>query len=478
MKVMVIGIDGLDIELINKFEKELPNFRKLKEQSPDVKLFSVFPPDSPTAWASIYTGKNPAEHGFVFFRDPFTDAEYGGHLKNNVSGKTFWDDAGKRLNKKVCILFPHGGYPAWPVNGVMIGRTTEVDIKKFDIDCWPEELETKYDFSGLKPLTSYPVRLGDMIEPTKDVILNEVALGLKLYDDIDWDLFFYYSSSIDNIQHLFWMYNDKDDPFYEEGNPYENVILDFYKFYDRDVIGPFLNKVDEKTALIVLSDHGHAMRPVKVVNINEILRRNGFLKLKEGNSKMDALMTNMKGTALSLIDRYRFIGKLASRVLRMFPRGLELYVNTTPINGSESICYLSDPSGGVKSYSYAGIRINRNLASDSYESIRDDLIELLLSIRGPEGEKLVEWAIRREDLYRGDHIAKYPDIIFKLDDEWGVGWDVNGEIFSRSNSHRLHSGNHRAETPVFFVYNADLNVESEKIELMNVSSIILDLLEH
>jgi len=70
---------------------------------------------------------------------------------------------------------------------------------------------------------------------------------------------------------------------------------------------------------------------------------------------------------------------------------------------------------------------------------------------------------RREDLYRGDHIAKYPDIIFKLDDEWGVGWDVNGEIFSRSNSHRLHSGNHRAETPVFFVYNADLNVESEKL---------------
>lgn len=109
MKVMVIGIDGLDIELINKFEKELPNFRKLKEQSPDVKLFSVFPPDSPTAWASIYTGKNPAEHGFVFFKDPFTDAEYGGHLKNNVSGKTFWDDAGKRLNKKVCILFPLEG---------------------------------------------------------------------------------------------------------------------------------------------------------------------------------------------------------------------------------------------------------------------------------------------------------------------------------------------------------------------------------
>ncbi|MCG2829232.1 alkaline phosphatase family protein [Methanothermobacter sp. K4] len=475
MKVVVIGIDGLDRELLNKFEEFLPNFRILKENSPNIRLKSVFPPDSPTAWASIYTGKNPAQHGIISFRDPFNEIKYGSYIGNDISGRTFWDVAG-RIGKRVCVLFPHMGYPVWEVNGIMIGRTTEVDIKDFDIQCWPEELVSNYDLKGLKPLTSYPVNIGDIIEPTKKVILNEMKVALQLFNDIDWDLYFYYSSSLDNIQHLFWMYCDKDDPYYEEGNSYENVILDFYMFYDRNVIGPLMDNLDDETALIVLSDHGHAMRPVKVVNINEILRRKGFLKLADEKDIKSNLINKIKKTILSVVDEHRSVGKLASLFLRLFPRAMRYYVNTTLIDGSLSLAYLSDPSGGIKSYSYAGIRINKEVI-DSYDSLREELIDLLLSIKDPKGKKLVEWAARREDVYEGDHLEKYPEILFKLVDEWGVGWDVDEEIFSESSSHKLHSGNHRAETPVLFVYNTNLKSISEEMDLMDISPLILTILK-
>jgi len=479
MKVMIIGIDGLDNELLTQFEDDLPNFKKLKEKSPPIKLNSVFPPDSPTAWTSIYTSKNPAEHGIIFFKDPFSKSEYGSYTENDIAGKTFWDIAG-RQGKRVCILFPHLGYPVWPVNGVMIGRTTEVDIKKFDIQTWPPEISTKYDLSGLKPMTSYPVNLGDLIEPTKEVILNEVELAVQLCQDFDWDLYFFYSSSIDNIQHLFWMYYDKNDPFYQEGNPYENVIFDFYKFYDKNVIGKFLKLIDYDTVLIVLSDHGHAMRPVKIFNINEILRKKGLLKLKKENVGFrNNFINKTKKTILSLIDQYRSIGKIASLFLKLFPQGLSLYLNITPID-KESVAYLSDPSGGIKAYSYAGIKINKKIVDIySYENLRDKIIKLLLSIKGPgDSGKIIEWAKRREELYNGKYIDKYPDIVFKLKDDWGVGWDINEDIFSKSRSHKLHSGNHRAETPVLFIYNQKtrLNLKKE-MELMDVAPLILKLLE-
>ncbi|MEX0568776.1 MAG: alkaline phosphatase family protein, partial [Candidatus Njordarchaeota archaeon] len=345
---MIIGIDGLDSLLLSKFEKDLPNFRRLKENSPSIKMESVFPPDSPTAWASIYTGKNPAQHGIVSFKDPFTPAKVCEYLGTDISGKTFWDLAGN-AGKRVCIVFPHLGYPVWPVNGVMVGRTTEVDIRKFDIQTYPASLSDEYDLSGLKPMTSYPLKIGDIIEPTKRLILNEVNFGLKLLKDVEWDLYFIYFSSIDNIEHLFWMYYDENDPEYQENNPYKDVIPEFYKYYDEHVVGKFMQFLDSDTTLIVLSDHGHAMRPAKVVNVNEVLRRNRFLrsKINEENSRVNRhyFLEVLRKKVMSAINEYRIVGKTASKFLSWFPKSLSIYTKATPIDQKETTAYLSDPSG-------------------------------------------------------------------------------------------------------------------------------------
>ena len=480
-KVLVIGIDGLDSLLLSKFEEDLPNFKRLKENSPSIKMESVFPPDSPTAWASIYTGKNPAQHGIVSFKDPFTPAKVCEYLGTDISGKTFWDLAGN-AGKRVCIVFPHLGYPVWPVNGVMVGRTTEVDIRKFDIQTYPASLSDEYDLSGLKPMTSYPLKIGDIIESTKRLILNEVNFGLKLLKDVEWDLYFIYFSSIDNIEHLFWMYYDENDPEYQENNPYKDVIPEFYKYYDEHVVGKFMQFLDSDTTLIVLSDHGHAMRPAKVVNVNEVLRRNRFLrsKINEENSRINRhyFLEVLRKKVMSTINEYRIVGKTASKFLSWFPKSLSIYTKATPIDQKETTAYLSDPSGGLKAYSYAGIKIKRDdMNEGEYEITRAQLINVLSDIKDPTtSENIVEWAIKREELYNGPNLSKYPDVIFKLRDDWGVGWEINGELFGKSLSHRIHSGNHRQKTAVFLMYGDDNINISRDMTLMDVAPIVLDLL--
>jgi predicted AlkP superfamily phosphohydrolase/phosphomutase len=391
--------------------------------------------------------------------------------------------AGK-AGKRVCIVFPHLGYPVWAVNGVMIGRSTDAMIKTFDIQTYPPSLSKKYDLTGLKPITAYPIDIGNIIEPSKELILNEAKLGLKLLKEIEWDLYFIYFSSIDNIEHLFWMYYDENDSAYKENNPYKDVIPEFYKFYDKHVIGKFLQFLDSNTTLVVLSDHGHAMRPTKIVNANEILRKSGLLQSKIHNERKKVgryyLLEMLRKNIARAISEYRLVGKMASKFLRLFPKGLSIYTNTVPIDWGNTTAYLSDPSGGLKAYSYAGIRIKKDKGGDEYKKICTEIIDLLSGIKDPNtSEDLLEWACMREEVYNGGQLFKYPDILFKLKDDWGVGWGINEELFGKSLSHRIHSGNHRQETAVFLMYGHNnvnpVNI-NKNMTLMDVAPTILDLL--
>jgi len=477
-KCLVLGIDGLDADLLLQFKKQLPNFERLMQKCSSTKMNSVFPPDSPTAWASIFTGLNPARHGIVSFRDQLSHSKAGEYLDkvHNITGRTFWDFAGKH-GKKCCVIFPHLSYPPWPVNGIMVSRTTEVDLRKFDVKTYPSNLPIDYEPIKLKPITSFPTDPGQIIQPTKDLILNETEFGIRLLRNSEWDVSFMYFSSLDNIEHLFWM----DFETNPKSRPYQDVIPDFYRFYDEHVIGRFLETIDSDTAFIVLSDHGHGLRPYKVVNVNEFLAGAGLLKSKIKSSNIsDAhyLQEFMKRKLTSIISEKRIVAKIASKSLSMFPQGLGFYTSSSPIDWNRTKAHLSDCSAGLKAYCYAGVRVRKNIEPRSYEQIRQSIIELLMRIKDPaSSEEITEWAIRREELYQGPFISDYPDVLFKLRDNWGVGWETNGPLYGRSISHKLFSGNHRQKSAVFLLDHPDgLSLIEENPTLTDVAPTILHLL--
>jgi len=68
-RVVIIGLDGLDYELTQKYMDAdyLPNFRKLKQTGGFQKLKTTYPSISPVAWSSFATGVNPGKHNIFDF---------------------------------------------------------------------------------------------------------------------------------------------------------------------------------------------------------------------------------------------------------------------------------------------------------------------------------------------------------------------------------------------------------------------------
>jgi predicted AlkP superfamily phosphohydrolase/phosphomutase len=79
-RLIVLGIDGMDPQLLRQFmsEGKMPNFAKLAAEGDFRNLTTSIPPQSPVAWSNLITGMNPGGHGIFDFihRDPKTLSLY------------------------------------------------------------------------------------------------------------------------------------------------------------------------------------------------------------------------------------------------------------------------------------------------------------------------------------------------------------------------------------------------------------------
>jgi predicted AlkP superfamily phosphohydrolase/phosphomutase len=75
-KLIILGIDGMDPQLLQQFVREgkMPNFAKLMQQGSFRQLTTSIPPQSPVAWSNLITGMSAGGHGIFDFihRDPKT----------------------------------------------------------------------------------------------------------------------------------------------------------------------------------------------------------------------------------------------------------------------------------------------------------------------------------------------------------------------------------------------------------------------
>jgi predicted AlkP superfamily phosphohydrolase/phosphomutase len=74
--MIILGVDGLDPDLLTKFiaEGKMPNFARLAQEGSFRRLTTSIPPQSPVAWSNLITGMNAGGHGIFDFihRDPNT----------------------------------------------------------------------------------------------------------------------------------------------------------------------------------------------------------------------------------------------------------------------------------------------------------------------------------------------------------------------------------------------------------------------
>ena len=482
MKVLIIGIDALDSIVLDQLGDQLPNFKKLRESYGFFRVISTFPPDSDTAWATIVTGMNPAEHGIVKFIDPL---EKSYQLLNKradnrvLAGKTFWDVA-SNARYKAAAIFPHLCFPTWKIeNGVMISRASVITNDKEPavqssaegyLDLYPDpgirDGVRGFPDGGTKGLRRYAGNIQRLTSA-------DAEFALRIMQKENWDLFFVYFSTIDAIGHFFWNFYDREDPGFKEGNPLQDVIPGIYKLYD-EIVGRFLAEISDETEVIILSDHGHGARPLNLVNVNEVLHQNGFLSASAPRLSA-GLFEKAKRLALQMVSRYK-LGKYAGRIMRNFPGAVQTFTRPSLIDWDKTIAYATDMSG-IKAYTYGGIMINRSAISKdtTYEEVRARIIEVIQNTCVlPDGTPLLKFICKREELnYEGPFLEKYPDIVLEFKYGYGVGWAINVPLLTKAASHNLVPGSHRGDTGVCFTKSKAQEENHGLINLENIYSFVL-----
>ncbi|MBN2345445.1 MAG: alkaline phosphatase family protein, partial [Candidatus Aminicenantes bacterium] len=138
--------------------------------------------------------------------------------------------------------------------------------------------DTKALSNGTFSMENYIVQSLSVFEESRRLFDFE----LQRFDRQKEGLLFFYFSSLDQGQHMFWALNDREHPFFhpEESRKFGFITDEMYRKFDR-VLGKALQRVGPDVPVLVMSDHGFA--PFRrEVNVNNWLAQEGYLKLDHG----------------------------------------------------------------------------------------------------------------------------------------------------------------------------------------------------
>ncbi|BHH84241.1 alkaline phosphatase family protein [Desulforhopalus sp. 52FAK] len=469
-RVVVLGVDGMDFDYVSGMLTDLPNIKKLFKSGAIAPFRSVFPPDSIPSWVTCYTGKDPSEHGIL---ESVNYLAKGNDRLNvdtsSFKGKTFWDkisDAGK----SVCVVNPFMAYPVWQVNGTMVNGPVFIDgnIEVSD-PSWTVGIKIPQSLGGI---VDFPTRdtMGDFVEKTFADTTEQADFGLELLRKNKPDFYFQTFLTMDRIQHFLWRYCDPDDPTFPGPNPHQDSIRDFYIFIDK-IIGEFLKELEPDDKLIVISDHGHGMRCTHCFNVNEFLRKHGYVhSVAEGKIfSKQLIIEKMKNGVLNFMNAHN-LEDYISKIAKFIPNANKIKKGKHITKNTNNEAYASDFAG---TNPFGGVCINKKLVDDFHKT-RSEVMELLSSAEA-NGEPLFEWIVEREEMFGGEYLDRLPDILFCLKSKYGVNWNLHTKEITVNPTHKKISGGHK-EYGVFFSNITKEHFEAEKeIKMANFFSTVLDI---
>lgn len=432
---MVI-LDGLDYDFIEKNLNNFQLFKKLYEEKKLCPLESVVPADSIPSWTTIYTGKNPAEHGVL---ESIDYLDFKNKVKGDYSviqGNSFWDVLSKQ-GKRVFIFNPFMAYPAWDVNGLMI--------------CGPvfEGGEVSTNHPEMVDMTTMP-DIGGMVEqPTNkemyDFYKNTMELSQKQFDTFhkyftkeQYDFAFLGITTPDRMQHFLWRYNDPGDRTYpKRNNRLIGSILKMYQLMEKNVQKVMADYGDEYN-IVVISDHGHGRRCEKTFYINQWLIDQGIIKDK---SKKKRLTEYAKNTLFKIMATLRCV-RSGTQFFKQFKFAHKVKNADYVFLNDKGKVYVPKFDG---TNPFGGIMVNRDkFASDEeYEAMRQKIIDGLLQVKDHE-KSIMIWVKRREEIYAGEKVENYPDIVYRMLPDYGVDRGLYGKRWFGINAmHEIVSGGHQ-----------------------------------
>jgi predicted AlkP superfamily phosphohydrolase/phosphomutase len=262
---------------------------------------------------------------------------------------------------------------------------------------------------------------------------------LQRFSSRQQGLLFFYFSSLDQGQHMFWALNDKEHPYYhaQESKQFAYISDEMYRKFDR-VLGKALKSIDPGIPVLVMSDHGFGPFH-RGVNVNTWLVNEGYLKLstKEINEEVSIL---------------EYADWPASKAYALGMNGL--YLN---LKGREKEGMVSAPE-------------RRRLL----EEIKGKL-EMLSDPQN--GQKVISCAYIAEDNFSKNFLRRSPDIIlgfdrgYRISDKSALG-SLSREVVS--DNMNWWSGDHCVDprkVPATFI--ANFKIQRQVPDIRDIAPTIL-----
>lgn len=246
-------------------------------------LESIIPPITVPAWMCMSTSQDPGSLGVYGFRNR-TDYSYNGLgivNSKSIQELAIWDQVSREGKRAVIVGVPPS-YPPRKLNGICVGCFLTPDPAK---DLYTHPASVKDEISKL--VGEYAVDVKNFRTDKKDWLKEQIyEMSRKQFQVVrhflqnaEWDYFHFVEIGLDRLHHGFWEFHDPQHVKYVAGNPYAEVIRDYYLYLD-DEFGKILELLTDDTAVLVVSDHG-AQRLDGGFCVNEWLVREGLLVLNE-----------------------------------------------------------------------------------------------------------------------------------------------------------------------------------------------------
>lgn len=288
-RVIILGLDGMDPQTIDLLmsEGKMPNFARLRQEGAYGRLISQKPILSPIIWTTIATGRGPEDHGIGHF--VAIDDQSGEELPVTSRMRrvnALWNIA-SAADKDVATV---GWWATWPpeeIQGHMVSDHTAYHFlfedgftggKSTEGKTYPPSLEER-----IAPWLRRPTDMGmDELAPFVDIEPQDLEvpfsfdndlshfrwalataesyrqIGLELWRQENPDLAMVYIEGTDSTSHLFghlFRAEGLQGELAQQQTKYGRAVEEMYLYADR-LLGDYLEAMDDRTNLVVLSDHG------------------------------------------------------------------------------------------------------------------------------------------------------------------------------------------------------------------------------
>ena len=282
------------------------------------------------------------------------------------------------------------------------------------------------------------------LEQSYQVIKEREAMFLHELNRFDKGLLVCVFDTPDRIQHMFWRFHDPQHPLYnaELAKKYEDVLPKLYQTMDK-ILGEAMKFVDDKTVLMVLSDHGFSEFRT-AVHVNRWLKEAGLLQFKEEPKPGEAN---------------------------------EFFQN---VDWSKTKAY---------AVGLAGIYLNRQgrerngiLTNEEAAVVTDEIIRKFGELTDPTtGKKVVHKVYRKEEIYDGPYVDDAADLVVGFEEGYRFSWQTalgaTPSTVFEPNAKRW-SGDHCVDPPyVSGVFLANRKINTNQPRIIDIAATILKLFE-